>query len=388
MKLIFFAGRMPDLCGAFFHDIDLATELQRRGHEIVFLTVLEIAKEGPNGGIYRGFRYMHYTAGGKYLDLSEGWICPHFPSLPVVRRLNNRGYNRPILTTCHYDGSYEALIANNPGRNIKWTEMFMFINKNMETTFRKNIVPWPPNVKQTAVIRPLMHEEKIRINESFKGDCITLVNANQNKGVTQFIEIAKRMPDRKFLAVQPYYGDLTPTAIPSNIELTPFDDDIRNILKRTRILLMPSYYESFGRVAVESMYNGIPVIYTRPIANSKYPGGSTEGVEEWIKPAGISCEREDMDEWVSLITSLDDETTYSERSEIVKEHVRNMNLFTEVSRVAGLVEQFVRENPAKIATPQQIKQEEMQQAPQQSASKILEPTGRVGFSSGRLRIQR
>jgi hypothetical protein len=46
MRLIFFAGRMPDLCGAFFHDIDLATELVRRGHEIVFLTVLEIPKEG------------------------------------------------------------------------------------------------------------------------------------------------------------------------------------------------------------------------------------------------------------------------------------------------------------------------------------------------------
>ena len=127
MRLIFFAGRMPDLCGAFFHDIDLATELQRRGHEIVFLTTLEVPKEGMNGGFYRGFRYMHFSAGGKYLDMSEGWICPHFPSLPEVRRLNNRGYNRPILTTCHYDGSYPALIKNNLGRVIRWQEMVMFI---------------------------------------------------------------------------------------------------------------------------------------------------------------------------------------------------------------------------------------------------------------------
>jgi glycosyltransferase involved in cell wall biosynthesis len=388
MRLIFFAGRMPDLCGAFFHDIDLATELQRRGHEIVFLTTLEVPKEGMNGGFYRGFRYMHFSAGGKYLDMSEGWICPHFPSLPEVRRLNNRGYNRPILTTCHYDGSYPALIKNNLGRVIRWQEMVMFINGTMESSFRKNVDPWPPNITRTAVVRPLMHEDKIRINEPFQGDCITLVNANENKGVNQFIEIAKRMPHRKFLAVRPYYGNLNPMAVPSNIELIPFDDDIRNVLKRTRILLMPSYYESFGRIAVESMYNGIPVIYSRPISNSKYPGGSTEGVQEWISPAGISCEREDINEWVSLITSLDDEATYSERSEIVKQHIQNMNLFTEVSRVAGLVEQFVLENPVKIVNPLQIKQEQMQQAPQQTASKILEPTGRVGFSSGRLRIQR
>jgi len=379
---------MPDLCGAFFHDIDLATELQRRGHEIVFLTVIDVPREGVNGGMYRGFRYMHYSAGGKYLDVSEGWICPHAPSLPEVRRLNNRGYNRPILTTCHYDGSYQALIKNNPGRIIRWVEMVMFINSKMETNFRKYVDPWPPNVSRTAVVRPLMHEEKIRIDEPFQGDCITLVNANQNKGVNQFIEIAKRMPERKFLAVRPYYGELSPPPAPSNVEWIPFDDDVRNILKRTRVLLVPSYYESFGRIAVESMYNGIPVIYSKPAAKPKDMTGTTEGMEEWIKPAGIPCERDNIDEWIGLITSLDDETTYSERSEVVKQHIKNMNLFTEASRISGLVEQFVRENPVKIQTLQSKQQEQTQQTPQQTASKIVQPTGRVGFSSGRLRVQR
>jgi glycosyltransferase involved in cell wall biosynthesis len=388
MRIVFFAGRMPDLCGAFFHDIDLAIELERRGHEIVFLTIIDVPKEGVNGGVYRGFRYMHYSAGGKYLDVSEGWICPHAPSLPEVRRLNSRGYNRPILTTCHYDGSYQALTKNNPGRMIRWVEMVMFINSTMEPNFRKNVNPWPPNVVRTAIVRPLMHEDKIRIDEPFQGDCITLVNANQNKGVTQFIEIAKRMPDRKFLAVIPYYGELTPPPVPSNVELIPFDNDIRNILKRTRVLVMPSYYESFGRVAVESMYNGIPVIYSKPAIKPKDITGSTEGMEEWITPAGIPCERENIDEWINIINSLDDETTYSNRSEVVKQHIRNMNLFTESNRIAGLVEQFIRENPVKIHVPQPNQQESIQMTPQQTATKIVQPTGRVGLSSGRLRIQR
>jgi glycosyltransferase involved in cell wall biosynthesis len=388
MRIVFFAGRMPDLCGAFFHDIDLAIELERRGHEIVFLTIIDVPKEGVNGGVYRGFRYMHYSAGGKYLDVSEGWICPHAPSLPEVRRLNSRGYNRPILTTCHYDGSYQALTKNNPGRMIRWVEMVMFINSTMEPNFRKNVNPWPPNVVRTAIVRPLMHEDKIRIDEPFQGDCITLVNANQNKGVTQFIEIAKRMPDRKFLAVIPYYGELTPPPVPSNVELIPFDNDIRNILKRTRVLVMPSYYESFGRVAVESMYNGIPVIYSKPAIKPKDITGSTEGMEEWITPAGIPCERENIDQWINIINSLDDETTYSNRSEVVKQHIRNMNLFTESNRIAGLVEQFIRENPVKIHVPQPNQQESIQMTPQQTATKIVQPTGRVGLSSGRLRIQR
>ena len=377
---------MPDLCGAFLHDIHLATELQRRGHEIIFMTVLDVPKEGVNGGIYRGFKYMHYSAGGKYLDVSEGWICPHFPSLPEVRRLNKHGYNRPILTTCHYDGSYPALIKNNPGRDIRWVEMVMFINSTMESNFRKYVDPWPPNVTRTAIVRPLMHEDKIRIDEPFQGDCITIVNANQNKGINQFIEIAKRMPERKFLAVIPYYGELRPPPAPSNVEWIPFDDDVRNILKRTRILLMPSYYESFGRIAVEAMYNGIPVIYSKPAIKPKDITGSTEGMEEWIKPAGIPCERENIDQWLDHIISLDDETVYVEKSQVVKEHIRSMNLFSEVTRVSGLVEQFVRENPVKIQVPQS--QQESLQTLQKTPTRIVEPTGRVGFSNGRLRIQR
>jgi len=377
---------MPDLCGAFLHDIDLAIELEKRGHEVVFMT-LEVPNIGVNGGDYRGFKYMHFSAGSKYLDVSEGWICPHAPALPLVRKLNARGYNRPILATCHYDGNYLAVVTNNPGRKIQWVEMFMFINATMEPNYKKNVNPWPPNVMRTAIVRPLMHEHKIRIDEPFRGDCITLVNANQNKGVAQFIDMARRMPDRQFLGVIPYYGELRLPPSPDNIEWIPFDDDIRNILKRTRILVMPSYYESFGRIAVEAMYNGIPVLYSKPTSKSRYPGGSTEGMEEWIIPAGISCDREKIEEWVEAVSSLDDESTYVARSEQVRAHIQSMNLFTEGARIAGMVEQFVRDYPVKIQTPQQ-QLEAQQPSPQQVATRIVQPAGRVGFSSGRLRIQR
>ena len=383
MRLVFFAGRMPDLCGAFLHDIDLAIELEKRGHDVVFMS-LEVPKVGVNGGDYRGFKYMHFSAGAKYLDVSEGWICPHAPALPEVRKLNARGYNRPILATCHYDGNYNAIIRNNPGRKIQWVEMMMFINSIMEPNYKKNVDPWPPNVVRTAVVRPLMHENKIKIDEEFRGDCITLVNANQNKGVAQFIAMARHMPDRKFLGVIPYYGELRLPEAPDNIEWIPFDDDIRNILKRTRLLVLPSYYESFGRIAVEAMYNGIPVLYSKPVAKPKYPGGSTEGVESWIKPAGIACDREKIEEWAYAIANLDSEETYTARSALVRQHIQNMNLFTEGARIAGLVEQFVRDYPVKIQTPQQ----QQAQQPQQTSAKIVQPAGRVGFSNGRLRIQR
>jgi glycosyltransferase involved in cell wall biosynthesis len=150
---------------------------------------------------------------------------------------------------------------------------------------------------------------------------------------------------------------------------------------------MPSYYESFGRIGVEAMYNGIPVLYSTPTSNTKYPGGSTEGMEEWITPAGISCDREKVDEWMNAIVSLDNEEDYVARSDLVRAHIQSLNLFTEGSRIAGLVEQFVREHPVKIQTPRQQMEAQLQ-TPQQVATRIVQPVGQVGFSNGRLRIKR
>jgi glycosyltransferase involved in cell wall biosynthesis len=385
MKVLFFANRMPDLCGAFLHDIDLAIELQKRGHMIVFLTI-KVPKEGYTGGEYRGFRFLHYTAASSFLDTSNVWICPHSPILPDVRRINSRGYHRPIIATCHFDGNYNSIRMN--GKN-DWSELLLFINSIMEVQFRKNIIPWPSQIEQTEAIRPLMHRNKIEILEPFKGDCITLVNANVNKGVQQFLDMARRMPDHKFLGVLPYYGERQVPHSPSNVEWVPFHDDVRTILKRTRILLVPSYYESFGRIAVEAMLNRIPVIYSRPNPNSVYPGGSTEGLHEWIQPVGIGCDRDTIDEWVTAIRSLDNETVYSEKAEHSRYHIEGMNIFAEASRIAGLVEQFAQRHP--VAVRSETTQSSQPVKPAEPGRIREPPAGRpvaVGFLNGRLRIQR
>jgi glycosyltransferase involved in cell wall biosynthesis len=381
MKILFFANKMPDLCGAFLHDIDLGTELLRRGHTVSFLTI-KVPPEGVNGGTYRGFRYLHYSASSSILETSDVWICPHAPILPDVRKLNARGYNRPIIATCHYDGNYTT-ITRNGGRD--WSEMLLFINSIMEANYRKNINPWPSQIRRTEAIRPILHRDQIAIDGPFEGDCITLINANENKGVHQFLELAKRMPDRKFLGVLPYYGNMTtPLPLGGNIEWVPFSDDVRTILRRTRVLLVPSYYESFGRVAVEAMLNGIPVLYSKPAKSSPYPGGSMEGIQSWIGDAAFPCERDTPEEWMVAIGLLDDAEMYAKWSEVSKAHIESMNLFTEASRIAGLVESFARENPVVIRAAPSTPQETQRAFP----SVPRAPVGPVGFVNGRLRIPR
>jgi glycosyltransferase involved in cell wall biosynthesis len=383
MKVLIFANKMPDLCGAFLHDVDLATELQRTGHSVVFMTI-KVPREGFNGGTWRGFRFLHYTAGMSFIETSDVWVCPHAPVLPEVRKLNARGFNRPIVATCHYDGNY-TMITGNAGS--AWSEMLMFINKIMEPSYRNAIKPWPSAIVRTEVVRPLMHRDKIVITEQFAGEYITLINANQNKGVAQFCDIARKMPSRKFLGVLPYYGELRlPPNLPSNIKWVPFDDDIRTILKQTRILLVPSYYESYGRVAVEAMINGIPVLYSKPLKTSIYPGGSTEGMREWIGDAGIACDREVIDEWTTAIETLDDKDVYANRSKVSRDHIDSLDLFTEARRIVGLIESFSRQHPVvhKQAAPQQTPGS---RAVPQMTNNPQRPVG-FGFANGRLRIQR
>jgi glycosyltransferase involved in cell wall biosynthesis len=337
-----------------------------------------------NGGTYRDFRYLHYSAASTFLETSDIWICPHAPILPEVRKLASRGYNRPIVATCHYDGNY-TMITKNSGR--EWAEMLMFINSIMEANYRKNISPWPSQIRRTETIRPILHRDQIVIDDSFQGDMITLINANENKGVHQFLELARRMPERKFLGVRPYYGNMTtPLPLGGNIEWVPFSDDIRTILRRTRILLFPSYYESFGRVAVEAMLNGIPVLYSKPSRNSPYPGGSMEAVQAWIGDAAIACDRDRPEEWMEAIRSLDTEETYADLSARSRAHIDSMDLFTEASRIAGLVESFARENPVVIRAAPSAPQETGRPFPKT----ITQPTGPVGFGlvNGQLRIRR
>lgn len=111
-----------------------------------------------------------------------------------------------------------------------------------------------------------------------------------------------------------------------------------------------------------------------------------EGMQSWIKDAAIQCDRDKPEEWMSAIESLDDEDTYSEWSVKSKEHIESMNLFTEATRIAELIESFSREHPVVVKVQAPRLTDNRKEFPGMSR----EPRGPVGFgfSNGRLRIQR
>lgn len=156
----------------------------------------------------------------------------------------------------------------------------------------------------TEIVRPPCRLVDYRV-ERPDAEMITLVNPNPDKGAATFYAVARLLPDHQFLAVGGAYGhqQTIPRDVRNVTYQAPTGTIAADVYARTRILLVPSRYESWGRVAVEAMCSGIPVI--------AHP---TPGLVESCGDAGIFVDRDDPEAWAAAIVALDDEPTYRERS--------------------------------------------------------------------------
>lgn len=149
--------------------------------------------------------------------------------------------------------------------------------------------------------------------DASKNEYITLINLDFNKGGHILAQIAEKMPDKKFIGVKGSYSEPAKdgqyTQQPTNVHVWEKQVDIRKVYGLTRILIMPSKYESWGRTATEAMASGIPVICT-----------STPGLLENCGEAGIYIQdRDNVGDWVKEIKRLDEKKAYSIASKKAKE---------------------------------------------------------------------
>jgi glycosyltransferase involved in cell wall biosynthesis len=146
---------------------------------------------------------------------------------------------------------------------------------------------------RSIVVRPPVH---VADYATTPGTHITLVNLSADKGAHTFYALAERLPDRKFLGVVGGYGDQIIRADLPNVEVidhVPVDRMRDEVYARTRILLMPSAHESWGRVGVEAMCSGIPVI-----------ASPTPGLREALGAAGCFADPGDVDAWEEQVRRL------------------------------------------------------------------------------------
>jgi len=99
---------------------------------------------------------------------------------------------------------------------------------------------------------------------NFERGFLTMINPCAVKGISIFLELARRLPEYQFAAI-PGWGttreDRRALERVPNIRLLPNPKDIDELLAQTRVLLNPAlWYEGFGLIVMESMLRGIPVV--------------------------------------------------------------------------------------------------------------------------------
>lgn len=163
------------------------------------------------------------------------------------------------------------------------------------------------------------------------GEHITLVNLSRDKGAEVFYSLAERFPDRRFLGVQGGYGVQVLDDLP-NVELIDHLPPHRmrdEVYARTRVLLMPSAHESYGRAGVEAMCSGIPVI--------AHP---TDGLREALGDAGMFVDRDDIDGWEAALRRLLDGRRWRHASKRAAAHAAGLDPTAEIEAWCREVERL------------------------------------------------
>ncbi|MEB3211043.1 MAG: glycosyltransferase family 4 protein [Leptolyngbyaceae bacterium] len=122
---------------------------------------------------------------------------------------------------------------------------------------------------KVGVVLPFIDLERYQVDQRDRR-YITFINPVPEKGVELAIEVARQLPNERFLFVKGKWtrydrsrqeAFLRDAYLLPNVDVIDHQSDMRAIYQMTDILLVPSQFtETFGRVIVEAQVNRIPVI--------------------------------------------------------------------------------------------------------------------------------
>lgn len=257
-------------------------------------------------------------------------------------------YFKPCIFISHNTWVYDVIVRNE--------DVGVIYNSNA----MRETVKYP---NASIVLHPATDFRKYDIKRNpEKNKFITLINLNKNKGSKIFFNIARAMPDRQFLAVRGGYDPQYEEKLANVTIIDNTPDMVSNVYAKTRILLIPSKYESWGMCATEAMASGIPVIYSPtfglcenvgesgiqvPDPNPKWEDpdlGKNEYGQTWENP-GI--DPSNFMAWVKKIKILDNRKKYQLYSRRAKARSRQLDPSAELAQLLPFFYKII-ENNAKV----------------------------------------
>lgn len=190
-----------------------------------------------------------------------------------------RKYGKSSIHLIHNDQEYCKQYAE------RYSDGMVFNTAWVQEKYDTQGRPW-------CVLHPPVDPNRYRVESS--REYILLVNLtigternSYDKGARTFYELAKRFPDLKFMGVMGGYGEqYVPDKLPKNVTIVPHTNNILQYYRKAKVVLMPSKYESYGRVPLEAACSAIPSVVT-----------ATNGTEESMGYSARYCKYGDTDEW-------------------------------------------------------------------------------------------
>jgi glycosyltransferase involved in cell wall biosynthesis len=250
--------------------------------------------------------------------------------------LMSMSVKRPTIHFVHNDITYASIANGIRGHHIVY---------NSEWIRERVGYSWP-----SVVLHPPCFA-KDYIVDNTNAAAVTLISLNQMKGGLFLYDIARAMPEQQFIGVIGSYDSTEPVnpvrqeeivnrlAELPNIRIVPNSPDILSVYRKTRVLIMPSLYESWGRTATEAMHNGIPVIATptRGLRENLSYAGLFIGKQVSDTPGEPQVSRGSVAQWVKAIRSLNTAKTYDKYSVLCKRRAAELDPSFELERL----EQFI-----------------------------------------------
>lgn len=239
-------------------------------------------------------------------------IVTHHQSVYRARRAQLRaGARLAVIAHNDFPATFNDVAAIQP-------DLVVFNTEWVAAEYRRRHAPLPTSI----VVHPPIDPER---HKSEPGDKVTLINLNSDKGAGTFYALAEALPDVDFLGVVGAHGEQVIREAP-NVEIMPHTSDPREIWKRTRILLAPSIYESYGMVTIEAAASGIPTI--------AHP---TPGLCEALGDAGTFANRAILSEWIEHVTRLLKPTPWKAAAKAARTRSRELDPTVELASWADAI---------------------------------------------------
>lgn len=244
----------------------------------------------------------------KYInDFSPDIVFTNFMDLRVINILQNLNLKYVAFVSDNTFPSSESNLNNDQKEVIS---KIKHLSTQSDFSRKKLLRTWK---KDSFLLFPAIDPEVYRVKKNSL-EFITLINPVFVKGVDLFVKLAEKIPEYIFVGVggwteEDAYLFKQMCKNYKNLKYISETDDMKNVYSRTRILLVPSLWEeAFGRVCMEAMLSGIPVITSK-----------NGGLPETLNLAEFNLDTQEPDEWIKLIKKLGNKEYYNEISDIMAE---------------------------------------------------------------------